>query len=137
MLPDANRPRAGKATPCPDCGATAALTDDRFLMSGQPCIPHQPTCPTHLAVTEQLHGDLGWLADHPGEGTRTRPLVGAEFTEMHVALGRRVPRSQRRRWALSTQPFTTGGRRCVSRGYALDGRLVTVTLLVLDQAGVV
>ena len=135
--PNTNRPGAGKTTPipCPDCGVHAALTDARFLMTGKPCIPHAPTCPTHRAVTEQLCADLDWLEDHPGEKTRTRPLVSAEFVEMAIALGRRVPRSQRHRWCLSTMPFTTGRHRCVSRAYAFDGSIVAVSLLVLDQAG--
>ena len=134
---NANRPQAGKATPipCPDCGVGAVLTDGRFLMAGQPCIPHAPTCPTHRAVNEQLYADLDWLEEHPGEETRTRPLVGAEFVEMAIALGRRVPRSQRHRWALSTMPFTTGRHRCVSRAYVFDGSIAAVSLLALDQAG--
>ena len=136
--PDANRRDAGMPTPtsCPDCGVHAALTDASFVLPGRPCIPHAPTCPTHRAVTEQLCCDLDWLGDHPDEGTRIRPLAAAEYTEMHVALGRRVPRSQRHRWEVWITPFCRGRRSGVARAYAFDGTIVAVALIALDQAGV-
>ena len=135
---NSNRRDAGKATPipCPDCGVSAVLTDGHFLMTGHPCVPHSPTCPTHRAVTEQLCADLDWLADHPNEETciRRRPLTGAECAEMHVALGRRVPRSQRHRWEVWITPFCRGRRSGVARAYVFDGRIVAVALIAPDQA---
>jgi len=87
-------------------------------------------------VTEQLCADLDWLADHPDEETRIRPLAAAECTELYVALGRRVPRSQRRRWEVWITPFRRGRRSGVARAYAFDGRIVAVALIAPDQAGV-
>ena len=130
--PDGNRYHAGKPTPCPDCGVTAVPTDISTVLPGQPRIHHEPTCPTYLAALELLGDDLDWFCDHPGTRFRLRPVARCEFDELAVALGRRVPRSQRRHWVASVVPFRTG----VSRAYACDGRIVSIQLIFPDQVGV-
>jgi len=128
---NANRLGAGKATPCPDCAAPAVTADARSVLAGHARIHHQPTCPIRRASLELLDADLEWFRDHPGEGLLLRPLARSEFDEMHVALGRRVPRSDRRRWAVSVTRYGAG----VCRQYACDQRVVAVQVVMPDPAG--
>ena len=131
MPSDSNRHHAGKPTACLDCGATAALTDGRFLITGKPCIHHEPSCPTYLAALELLVTDLDWFDAHPGERLWVRPAARCEFDEMFVAVGRRVPRSQRRHWSTLVTRYRSG----VNRAYAFDGRVVSIQIVLPDQAG--
>ena len=134
VCPETNRRDAGKPTPpCPDCGSRAAPSDAASLLPGQPRIHHAPSCPTYLAAIELLHDDLDWFDAHPGEKLRLRPLARCEYDEMATALGRRVPRSDRRRWAASITPCGTG----VARSYARDQRVVAAQVALPDQTGAV
>jgi len=86
-----------------------------------------------LAAIGLLNDDLNWFDAHPGERLLLRPLARCEYDEMATALGRRVPRSDRRRWAASVTPCGTG----VARSYARDQRVVAAQVVLPDQAGAV
>ena len=129
-----NRPGAGKTTPpCPDCGRTAVTADARSVLAGHARIHHASTCPIHVASLELLDADLEWLRDHPGpgEGLLLRAMARCEYDDLATALGRRVPRSQRRRWDVAVTPYGGG----VCRQYAYDQRVVAVQIDRPDQAG--
>ena len=131
MLPDSNRHHAGMPTACPDCGATAATADARSAPADPARIHHEPTCPIRLAALELLGTDLGWFHDHPSESLLLRPVARGEFADLATALGRRVPRSQRRRWEVAVHPYDNG----VCRQYACDGCVVAVQIDRPDPAG--
>ena len=131
MHSNANRLGAGKATPCPDCAATAVTADARSVLAGHARIHHQPTCPIRRASAELLDADLEWLRDHPDEGLLLRPVARSEFDDLATTLGRRVPRSQRRHWNVSVTPYGGG----VCRRYECDQRVVAVQIDRPDQAG--
>jgi len=131
-MPDhSNRRRAGKPIPCPDCGVTAAPADANSVLPGQPRIHHQETCPIYVATLELLADELDWFRDHPGTSPRLRPVARCELDELAVALGRRVPRSQRRHWVASVVPFRDG----VCRIYACDGHATSVQVVLPAGAG--
>ena len=119
-------------TPCPDCGVLAAPADADCVLPGQPRIRHDPSCPTYLAAIGLLVDDLDWFEAHPGEGLLFRPVARCEFDELHVALGRRVPTSQRRRWDVSVSRYRTG----VLRAYGRDNHITSIQIVLPDQAGV-
>jgi len=132
VLPDSNRPGAGKTTPpCLDCGIHAVPTDARSTLADPARIHHEPTCPIRLASLELLAADLGWFHDHPGAGLLLRPAARCELDDLATALGRRVPRSQRRRWEVAVHPYGGG----VYRQYAYDERVVAVQIDRPDPAG--
>ena len=132
MCPETNRPQAGKPTPpCPDCGGRAAPSDAASLLPGQPRIRHDPSCPVYRAALALLVTDLNWFEEHPGEELLHRPMARCEFSELHVALGRRVPRSDRRRWAASIAPCGHG----VVRVYDRLGRVISAQVVMPDPVG--
>jgi len=84
-----------------------------------------------LAALELLGTDLGWFHDHPGAVLLLRPAARCELDDLATALGRRVPRSQRRRWEVAVTPYDNG----VCRQYACDERVVAVQIDRPDPAG--
>jgi len=84
-----------------------------------------------LASLELLDADLEWLRDHPGAVLLRRPVARCEYADLATALGRRVPRSQRRRWNVSVILYGGG----VCRQYECDQRVVAVQVDRPDQAG--
>jgi len=130
--PKTNRRDAGKPTPpCPDCGVHAVPSNAAALLPGQPRIHHERSCPTLRAALVLLADDLDWFEAHPGEGLLFRPLTGCELDEMHVALGRRVPRSQRDRWYVSVSRYRSG----VLRAYGCGGHITSIQVVLPDPAG--
>ena len=124
MRSDPNRP--GR---CPDCRATTALSS--YLPGRPPQVHHEPSCLTHLAAVQLYRNDLTWFEQHPGEGLRHRPAAPCELDDMHTALGRHVPRHERRRWEVAVIRYGTG----IARTYARDGRVVAVQAIAADPAG--
>ncbi len=132
MPSDANRHHAGMPTaPCLDCGGLAVTADARSTLAGHARIDHHATCPIRRAALDLLAADLGWFDDHPGAVLLLRPAARCELDDLATALGRRVPRSQRRRWDVSVTPYGGG----VCREYAYDERVVAVQIDRPDPAG--
>ena len=61
----------------------------------------------------------------------TSAAAPCELDDMHTALGRRVPRHERRRWEVAVIRYGTG----IARTYARDGRVVAVQAIAADPAG--
>ena len=130
MPPKTNRHHAGMPTAlCPDCGATAVPADANFLLPRHSrSIHHDASCPIYLASLELLADDLGWFEAHPGERLLFRAAARCEFDELHVALGRRVPCSDRRRWDVSVSRYRTG----VLRAYGCDNHITSIQIVLPD-----
>jgi len=109
----------------------AGPADADCVLPGHPRIRHAASCPIYLAALELLGDDLDWFHDHPGAGFRLRPVTRCEFAEMATAVGRRVPRSQRRHWITLVTRYRSG----VNRAYAYGGRVVSIQVVLPDPAG--